>query len=159
MAAWKQLLFASFCLSIFSTVSQANYGFFPTRFATSATQIPSTSKPTLQYYGGPVLSHVKVHLVYWDGINSQTASTMPGFYTAITNSNFMDWLDQYNTYGPSVTSHEGSKQHIGRGQYTGVTAIKPFNQSGYLDDTDVQTEITKQIQAGNLPSPTTTRFT
>jgi len=156
MAAWKQLLFVIVIFS-FSIVSNAKYGFFPTKFSTSAnplTPVPSAAKQTLLYYGGPVISNVKIHVVWWsDYVNPQTQDFVPGFYSALTNSNFMDWLDQYNTFATPVTNVGGTKQHIGRGQYTGATTIKPFNHSPNIDDSEIQIELAKQIQAGQLPPP------
>jgi hypothetical protein len=141
MAAWKQLL-TVVCIFSFSLISNAKHGFYPTRFSSSAIQfspLPLPSKSTLLYYGGPVISNVKIHVVWWtDGVNSQSKDLIPGFYTAFANSNYMDWLDQYNTFSTPVTGGSGTKQHIGRGQYTGATTIKPFNTNSYIDDSEIQ---------------------
>src|SRR5437868_7260011 len=50
-----------------------------------------TSTAQLTYYGGPVLSSVKVHAVYWSAkVKYQTE--LDGFYKAITQSAYFDWL-------------------------------------------------------------------
>src|SRR5438552_10606849 len=59
----------------------------------------------LNYYGGPVLSHVKVVTLYWNSkVNFQ--NELDAFYGAVTNSAYMDWLSECNT--PSQTTGRGS---------------------------------------------------
>src|SRR5205807_193474 len=90
-----------------------------------------TSTAQLTYYGGPVLSSVKVHAVYWSAkVKYQTE--LDGFYKAITQSAYFDWLDEYDT----------PKQHIGRGQLAGAFV-----------DTQTGTEVThEQIEAVTDPA-------
>jgi hypothetical protein len=63
-------------------------------------QFTADAVPQLQYYGGPMLANVKIQLVYW---NSDVANQdkLPGFFSAITQSAYFDWLTEYNT--PAVT--------------------------------------------------------
>ena len=156
MAAWKQLLVFTL-ISIFSLISQANFGFYPTRNSTPRLlrSEPLMSKqPTLLYYGGPVISNAKIQVVYWsDYVESETQTGVPGFYSSLTDSDFMDWLDQYSTFSTPVNGGTGSDQHIGRGKYLGAITIKPFNRNGVVYDTEIQSEIQKQIQIGALPQP------
>lgn len=45
------------------------------------------------YYGGPVISNVKVYTVLWgSGVNSSIAAAMPEFYGSLVNSTYMDSL-------------------------------------------------------------------
>ena len=153
MGAWTRLLI-SVSVLVLPTLSQANLGFVPMKNASSVRDAnPGASKPTLQYYGGPVISHVKVHVVFWGEIFPDTQARMPAFFKSIVASNFMDWLDQYNTYSTPVEGGTGTNQHIGKGSFTGSTQIKPFFQGSEIDDTDIQGELKKQFAAGALPQP------
>ncbi|MDE2511556.1 MAG: hypothetical protein KGL74_10585, partial [Elusimicrobia bacterium] len=51
--------------------------------------IGTSATPALQYYGGPMLSNVKIQLVYW---NKDVANQdkLPGFFSAITNGSYFD---------------------------------------------------------------------
>jgi hypothetical protein len=94
----------------------------------------------LTYFGGPVLSKVKVYAVYW-GSGVQLQSHLNSFYTTITNSAYFDWLKEYNT--PTQT--------IGRGSFGGAHVITPSTKSKKLTDSQIQKELAKQITAGSLP--------
>ena len=55
--------------------------------------------PHLTYYGGPVISNVKVVMLNWgSGVNGE--STLESFYPSVTNSAYFDWLSEYNTSTP-----------------------------------------------------------
>src|SRR5262249_42658081 len=70
----------------------------------------AASKPHLTYYGGPVLSNVKVQLVYWsDAKKVFGQGQLEQYYSDVTNSAYFDWLDEYNT----------PTQQIGRGSFIG----------------------------------------
>lgn len=96
----------------------------------------------LNYYGGPVLSNVKVVPVYWtSGVNFQAG--IQSFYAGVTNSAYMDWLIEYNT--PTQT--------IGRGTAT-ASVIDPSPPAGTLiTDAQIQAEITRLINAGTVAAP------
>ena len=52
----------------------------------------------LTYYGGKVISNVKVVVVDWGpNTNSTVKSGIGGFYGAVTNSSYFDWLSEYDT--------------------------------------------------------------
>jgi hypothetical protein len=112
---------------------------------------PDRSKPVvhpnatgaLVYYGGPVLSNVKVFTVFWNN-NVAFQSQLNSFYSAVTNSAYFDWLSEYNT----------PTQNIGRGSLLGSIVDPTPPASTALTNVDIQTELGKLIDAGKVPAPT-----
>ncbi|MDE2237693.1 MAG: hypothetical protein KGK30_07370, partial [Elusimicrobia bacterium] len=105
--------------------------------------IGASATPALQYYGGPMLSNVKIQLVYW---NKDVAyqDRLPGFYSAITQSPYFDWLLEYDTKGAA----------IGHGQLTGSYVDNAaIPQSAQIEDADIQAELAKLIAKGAVPQP------
>jgi hypothetical protein len=111
------------------------------------------------YYGGPVISDVQVVVVYWgQNVDPVVTTGIPGYFTAITNSNFLDMLSEYSTNGVTpVGGGTAGNEFIGRGSLTAEYTIAPSigNNGGDLDDSQIQTELLAQINAGHLPAPTT----
>jgi hypothetical protein len=103
----------------------------------------------LTYYGGPVISHVKVaDIIYGPGtyvpqVTSTSAPSFSSFFAQITNSRYLDWLTEYDT--PSQT--------IGRGTFIGQYTIAPASLATTVDDTTIQSELKIQIAAGHVPYP------
>lgn len=93
------------------------------------------------YYGGPVVQNVKVVLVLW-GSAVNGASQLPAFYSAVTNSAYMDWLSEYGTPG----------HPIGRGVFAGAVSV-PAPTTATLDDSALQRQLDAWITAGTLPRP------
>lgn len=61
------------------------------------------------------------------------------------------WLDsEYNTVAPSGTK---TNQHIGPGTFYQQVTITPSTTGTTVDDTQIQSELTAQINAGHLPAP------
>jgi hypothetical protein len=108
---------------------------------------------TMEYFGGPVFSEVKVVSVMWGKrVLSNTEKKIPTFSAALVDSTFVDQLKEYSTIHHSgVTGHRGTKQTISRGAYLGQTTIIPSNKSISLTDADIQAELQHQIQIGALP--------
>ena len=109
----------------------------------------------LQYFGGPVLTHVRLVQVLWgsgtylsgvaDG-GVTTPTKLGDFYTAITNSRYLDWLREYDT----------PTQAIGRGTFLGTFTITPSvcaSAPCTLTDAQIQAELKSQIAAAHLPAP------
>src|SRR5437764_15191232 len=73
------------------------YGTHPPVLPLQAAAPDAAAKPHLTYYGGPVISNVKVYKVqygsgtYQSFITGTGASSMAGFYTGVTNSAYFDW--------------------------------------------------------------------
>jgi hypothetical protein len=94
------------------------------------------------YRGGAVLPKVKVVTVYWNA-SIQNQSGINGFYQAITQSSYLDWLSEYNT----------SKASIGRGSFAGAVVDTGAPAGTSLSDQDIQTELARLLDAGALPAP------
>lgn len=110
----------------------------------------------LKYYGGRVISNVKVVEIAWGpNVDAGYMTQLQGFYTAIVASPFVDWLTEYDTIGLSgfADLQPGSNQHIGRGSFVGSYVITPANQSTSLTDQDIQTELAGQLASKALPAP------
>ncbi|KAJ3272030.1 hypothetical protein HDV01_005982, partial [Terramyces sp. JEL0728] len=96
----------------------------------------------LVYYGGPVISNVKVFTIFWGGQSKvQYASQINQFYTGVTDSALFDMLSQYNTQTQSI----GRGSFIGSYDYTGAA-------TGTLDDSTLQTTLKSLISSGKVPA-------
>jgi hypothetical protein len=148
-AALSVLLIAGLNTSAF-----ANKALFPT--VQNRTEAAQTTPSKVVYYGGPVISNVKLYVVYWGTkVRSAVTTTAPDFYKTLVTSSYLDWLKEYNTNGVSVMNgHAGTNQMITRGTYAGTITISPAVTSGTLADEDIQKEIQAQVDAGKLPAPT-----
>jgi Big-like domain-containing protein len=117
----------------------------------------ASSLCTLQYYGGPVVSSVKVVTVFWGpNVNSTVQTNIDGFYSTVTNSAYVDWLSEYDTIGLlAADSSPGTNQAIMRGSSGGTFTITPSvcASNCTVDDTAIQTELISQVNAGHLPAP------
>lgn len=114
----------------------------------------------LDYYGGPVMTNVQVVAVFWtSAVDAGEKSNADVFYSAVTNSAWMDMLKEYYTFGRTgfTDGLAGSEQVIDRGGYEASHTITPsLCASGAactIDDVDIAAELTRQIQAGHLPPP------
>jgi uncharacterized repeat protein (TIGR01451 family) len=130
----------------------------------SASSIQSQA-PTgahLTYFGGPVISNIQVVAVFW-GPNVFSGITANGaidqFYTDITTSRYFDLLTEYTTVGVTGPGGATTNQTIGHGTFGGKFTITPSLCPGpaacSVTDTQVQAELTSQINAGHLPAPQT----
>ena len=123
--------------------------------ATAHTPFPvASSAPASSSYsaygGGPVIPHVSVVVVFWGpSVNSTVTSSIGSFYQTITDSDYMDWLDEYYQGFP-LTSYDT----IGRGSLWGQITITPHHVGQSLTDAIVESELGTQIGAGVLPIPT-----
>jgi Bacterial Ig-like domain (group 3) len=127
------------------------------------------------YYGGPVISNPDVVVVYWKstvssvvncggGTDSKGCIGVSRFLGALSNSTFVDMLQQYNTLGIEATAGSqvgtaSTDQTIGRGTlHTGspfVITPSAANSGSTIGDTQIQDEIQLQTAAGHLPAPQT----
>ncbi len=110
----------------------------------------------LTYYGGPVISNPSVVVVSWGpNVDVNVANGMPGFYSSILDSPYLDWVSEYSTVGLTGVSapDAGSNQRIGRGSFYGSYTITPSLQGSALSNTQILTELQSQIASGNLPQP------
>ncbi len=112
----------------------------------------------LNYYGGPVISNPSVVTVFWtNSVDAGVQTTMPAFYSAITNSIFYDMVSEYATNVTPVGGGSGTNQSLGRGSAGGTFTIAPSKcntgAACTIDDTAIQTELLAQINGGHLPPP------
>ncbi len=139
-------------LSLAAAASAAPHGILWARGAGPARVQRSGSGSGLVYFGGPVISNVKVYAVFWgDQVSARTKSLVGPLYTNILDSTYMDWLKEYDTNRKAVDGRAGTDQHIGRGTFAGAFTIHPANRGSSLSDADVQAELDAQIAAGRLP--------
>ena len=108
----------------------------------------------LFYYGGHVLANVRVVPVMWgSNVPSEVQSTLPAFYSAITNSGHFDWLAEYDTNILDYGGQQGTNQHLGRGTATAPVTIAPSIAATSITNDQIAQELAAQIKAGHLPAP------
>ena len=141
-------------LAMYSSQSFAGYGIVPSKFNLNPKKNPSILGGSLVYYGGPVISNVKIYTVIWGGgVNSEVQSKMNDFYGSYARSTQMDWANQYQTKINAVDGRRGTNQEIGRGSAGGTFQITPIHSGSTIDDRDVQAEIEAQVANHKLPAP------
>jgi Abnormal spindle-like microcephaly-assoc'd, ASPM-SPD-2-Hydin len=112
----------------------------------------------LSYFGGRVVSNLQVVQVLWGTgsylaqVESVATPSMASFYPEVLNSSYVDWLSEYDTAGLAAPT---TNQIIGRGSFVSQVTITPASNAATIADTTIQSEITRQINAGFLPAPTT----
>src|SRR5450432_4026528 len=109
--------------------------------ALAAAVMPATSPATMLYYGGPVVSNVRVVEVNW-GVNVPVDITagFPAFYGDVVQSDFWTTLVEYAT---NINGHDGlpgSNQQIGLGSFAGSYTITPANCNGTANCTLTDTQ-------------------
>ena len=117
---------------------------------------------TAQYFGGTVTANPKVYVVWWGDpskINSSLTAAKGGiadFFAGVTNSAYMDWLNEYDTNIPvqagSKKGSAGSGQLIGRGNYVASLTLSNI-PSGDVTDQQIQQALDAAFDAGTLPEP------
>ena len=108
----------------------------------------------LNYYGGHVISNVKVVPVMWgSNVPSDVQTGMPNFYSAVTDSGYFDFLAEYDTNILDFAGNQGTNQHIGRGTATAAVVLTPTITSTSITNDQIWQELQRQIQAGKLPFP------
>ncbi len=101
--------------------------------------------PAVSYHGGPLLTGVQVETVFYgpawttNAALLQQAQLQNSFYSFITNSGFMDLLQQYG---------------VGRGQFVGADFNPAVPGNGLaVDDSAIETMLVQQIGRGLLTRP------
>lgn len=107
--------------------------------------------PHLKYYGGPVITNVKVVDVLWGpNVNVEVKENMPLFFNALITSVWMDGFSEYNTVAKAYPT---TNQAIGRGTFIGQFMISPIHTSSSITEADIQAELAAQLDSGRLPAP------
>ena len=115
-----------------------------------------TGTPELAYFGGRILSKVKVDVVVWSSWSYGRTVPITGphsissFFAGITASRYVDWLSEYDT--PS--------QHIGRGTLDGVYTVHPptGDNGSTVTGTQIAADLRTMIDGGQLPKPNANRL-
>src|SRR5438270_8641342 len=110
----------------------------------------------LTYHNGPIISNVQVvQVLYGSGsynaqIAGTTSPTMGNFFADITSTGLISLMQQYNT---NISG--GTNQIFGNGTFGGLFQIVPSagNNGSTITDTQIQSELLAQINAGHLPAP------
>ncbi len=105
----------------------------------------------LTYYGGKVISNVKIEQVlygagtYIPQLTSTSGVNMGTFYDQFMSSGVEDWLSEYDT----------SSQNIGRGGFNAAKQITPASShdGSTISDASIQAELAAQINNSTLPAP------
>jgi len=109
---------------------------------------PSTAK--LAYRNGPLLTAVRVSVVFWGASWSTSASAAPlrsqidAFFGYVLTSALIDQLAEYNVPG----------QSIGHGVYLGSTVRTDNAPVGSVTDATVRAQVVQWISAGAVPART-----
>jgi hypothetical protein len=116
----------------------------PAKLGTAGLAVCTRETGAVAYQGGPVVSNVRVTVVYWTSAVS-FQSTLPSFYASLTNSSYFDWLNEYQT----------CTQSIGRGSLvTAVVDAHPIPAGITVRDTDIAAELLRLVQNGTITAPT-----
>ena len=131
----------------------------------SELEAPAATTRTMLYFGGPVISNPKVYVVWWGNvanINPVLTAAHGGiadFYAGVTNSSFLDWMNEYDTniatQSGSHTGQAGTGQHIGRGNFIGTRTLTPV-PAGNVTDAQIQAALDQAFTNGTLPQPDAT---
>jgi hypothetical protein len=126
---------------------------------------PAATLGTMRYFGGAVIPNAKVYVVWWGNpasINPVVTAARGGiadFYAGITNSSYIDWLNEYDT---NITTQAGSHvgtpgtgQLIGRGNFAGIRTLSSI-PAGNVTDAQIQATLDQAFAAGTLPQPDAT---
>src|SRR5262249_30550608 len=104
----------------------------------------------------------KVYVVWWGDpskINAVLTAPKGGiadFFAGITNSKFMDWMNEYDTaIAAQVGGHKGSAgtgHRTGGGDDAGTRSVRDV-PAGNVTDQQIQATLDKAFTAGTLPPP------
>jgi hypothetical protein len=96
------------------------------------------------YWGGPLIPNVHPVAVFWGpNVDSSVQGQMGAFYTALVNSPYIDWLNEYNS----------PTQPIARGSFLGAFWINPSISAFTVTDDQIGAELAAQANGGALPVP------
>ena len=130
-------------LSLFTGITTAS-AHTPTEQNLMSKRGNGLASENVVYYGGPVLSNVKIYAVFWGSqVNAEVQAKIGDFYTALSNSTYIDLLGQYST----------PTQAIHRGSFAGAKVITPHHPGLKLIQSDIEAELIVQFDEGNLPKP------
>ena len=132
----------------------------PRRESSSITPNSAPAGAHLTYYGGRVVSNMQVVQVLWGTgsylpqVSSTSTPSIASFYQQVLNSSYVDMFSEYDTNITAAGGQQGTNQSIGRGSFLRQVQITPSFTASTIDDSNIQSELAAQIQAGHLPPPT-----
>jgi hypothetical protein len=100
--------------------------------------VTSAAIAGLTFFGGPILSHVSVHPVFWNSA-TKLQSNINAFYPAVVGS------------GSSMYTSVLTQYNIGTG--TSVAGITDTNATRSIKDSAIQSRLATLIGQGRLPAP------
>ena len=103
---------------------------------------PALETGTLAYFGGKVISTVKLQAIYWGNSGSYQAQLDP-FLQGVSGTGFLGWLGEYDT----------NTQTIGGGTWLGSYVDTTAPSGVTIDDSQIQAELVSLINAGSVPAP------
>ncbi|HET9626368.1 MAG TPA: hypothetical protein VFP84_33635 [Kofleriaceae bacterium] len=106
----------------------------------AASRISPAVTPHLQYFGGPLLTHVSVHPVWWRS-TTRFQSVFNTYYGSVTNSPLYTMLGQYN---------------IGAGSQ--VAGVTDNDTATSVSDASIHTELNRLFANGTLPAPNANNY-
>ena len=120
-----------------------------------STKVHRRVKPHLEYYGGPVMSNVKVVALRWNSTVPADHSTgMESFYRSFTKGAMFDWLSEYDTVGLAGLADglPGSEQRIGHGSFVGTYTMTP-PRGATVTDSQIGAALAAHVASGAIPPP------
>ena len=115
---------------------------------------PNASGIRLVYFGGQIISQVKVVTVFWNkDVKKEIQTEIPNFYAEFVNSHHIDWLTEYNTNITAINGRAGTNQSFSRGQMIGTVLLNPSQTNHEITDEQIQSEILYQLDQQKLPTP------
>lgn len=126
--------------------------------SSSPTRVLRHVRPHLAYYGGPVISNVKVVSLRWSAaVPADRSAAMEGFYRSFTNGAMFDWLSKYDTAGQVGFADRlpGSAQRIGHGSFAGTYTMTPGvgNTGNVVSPSQISDELVAHAASGAIPPP------
>jgi hypothetical protein len=99
----------------------------------------------IPYAGGSVIAQPRVVVVLWGNhIDATVVTKIVNFYLALVHGSFMHFVSEYSIIGTPVGAY---------GSAVGPYIITPSHTGTLLQDTDVSSELSRQIAGGALPAP------
>ena len=110
---------------------------------------PAAANAHLTYFGGALLTNVKVYTIFWGkkwsaGSGATVAAKLNAFYSAILVSPLIDQLGEYNVPGKT----------IGHGSLIGTKVITTNAPVSSVTDTTIRARLQAWINAHTVPAPT-----
>ena len=106
-----------------------------------APSVTSNAIAGLTFFGGPILSKIDIHPVFWNSA-TKLQSNINAFYAAMPSSALYSMLSQYNI-GTSGTA---------------VAGIIDTNATKSIKDSAIQSRLATLINGGKLPKPTSNTY-